>query len=209
MRYNKLYRHLILAVLLALVSLAGAQTKISASNAKLSVSSSVANPHVEQNEDYTIGVDDILAINVWKETELTRTETVRPDGRITLPLVGDVEASGFTPKELQARLEKSLENYISKPVVTVIVQEAKSQTFNVLGEVQKQGPYRLTAPTTVLDAIALAGGFKEWANKGKIYVLRKTKDGGSERLPFNYKKAIKGDSEQNFRLQARDTVIVP
>lgn len=163
-----------------------------------------------QRDDYVIGIDDVLAINVWKETDLSRSVIVRPDGKITLPLAGEIEASGLTPRQLQDKLTKDLENYISKPVVTVIVQEARSQKFNIVGEIQKPGAYVLTNTVTVLDAIALAGGLREWAKAGSIYVLRKRSDGGVQKIPFNYKKVIKGDHpEQNIRLQAKDTVVVP
>lgn len=160
--------------------------------------------------DYIIGSDDVLAINVWKEPDLSRTAPVRPDGKITLPLIGDVSASGKTPKQLQTNIELDLAKYISKPAVTVIVQEAKSHKFNIVGEVQKPGSYLLTNPMTVLDAIALAGGFRDWAKVKSIYVLRTGANGSRTKLAFNYKKVIKGhDNEQNIQLQTGDTVVVP
>src|SRR5262249_27389261 len=119
--------------------------------------------------DYTIGSDDVLAINVWKEPDLSRTVPVRPDGKITLPLVGDIVASGRTPQQLQTSIEQELAKYISKPAVTVIVQEAKSHKFNIVGEVQRPGSYLITTPLTVLDAIAMAGGFRDWAKVKSIY----------------------------------------
>jgi polysaccharide biosynthesis/export protein len=168
-------------------------------------------PHdVAGTDDYMIGSDDVLAINVWKEPDLSRTVPVRPDGKITLPLVGDISASGNTPKQLQANIEQDLSNYISKPVVTVIVQEAKSHKFNIVGQIQKPGTYLLTTPMTVLDAIALAGGFRDWAKVKSIYVLRANANGVRARLAFNYKKVIKGnDIEQNIQLRTGDTVVVP
>ena len=160
--------------------------------------------------DYVLGPDDVVEVNVWKEPDISRAVQVRPDGKITLPLVGDTAAAGLTPQQLQEKIEKGLESYISKPAVTVIVREAKSHKFNVVGEVAKPGSYTLTNATTVLDAIALAGGFKEWAKEKSIYVLRKKADGTSEKLPFDYKKVIKGESvEQNIQLQTGDTVVVP
>jgi polysaccharide export outer membrane protein len=161
-------------------------------------------------DEYIIGSDDVLAINVWKEPDLSRTVPVRPDGKITLPLVGDVTASGNTPKQLQSNLEQDLAKYISKPAVTVIVQEPKSHKFNVVGQVQKPGSYVLTSPMTVLDAIALAGGFRDWAKVKSIYVLRAGANGARTKLAFNYKKVIKGQSnEQNIQLQTGDTIVVP
>jgi polysaccharide export outer membrane protein len=157
-----------------------------------------------------IGADDVLAINVWKEPDLSRSAPVRPDGKVTLPLIGDIVASGSTPKQLQANIERGLERYISKPVVTVIVQEAKSHKFNIVGEVQKPGTYLLNGPMTVLDGIAQAGGFREWAKTRDIYVLRTSADGSRKKLAFNYKRVIKGaDAGQNIQLQTGDTIVVP
>jgi polysaccharide biosynthesis/export protein len=156
---------------------------------------------------YVIGPDDVLAVNVWKEPELSRSVLVRPDGRITLPLLKDLEASGSTPGQLQARIEKGLSEYISEPSVTVIVQEAKSHKFNILGAVQKPGSYTLTGPMTVLDAIALAGGFREWAKMKSIYILRVGAK-GQQKLPFNYKQVISGKTADT-QLELRDTVVVP
>lgn len=173
-------------------------------------SSGLVSHATSSGDDYVIGSDDVLAINVWKEPDLSRTVPVRPDGRITLPLVGDVGASGHTPKQLQATIEQGLSKFISKPAVTVIVQEAKSHKFNIVGQVQKPGTYLLTNPMTVLDAIALAGGFRDWAKVKSIYVLRAGANGSHTKLAFNFKKVIKGDdSASNVQLQTGDTVVVP
>lgn len=164
----------------------------------------------DNDKDYVIGADDVLAINVWKEPELSRSVPVRPDGKATLPLIGDIVASGNTPKQLQANIERDLAKYISKPVVTVIVQEAKSHKFNIVGEVQKPGTYLLSGPMTVLDGIAQAGGFREWAKMKDVYVLRTGPNGARERLSFNYKRVIKGDNAgQNVQLRTGDTIVVP
>jgi polysaccharide export outer membrane protein len=157
--------------------------------------------------EYIIGPDDVLAVNVWKEPDLSRSVPVRPDGKITLPLIGDVEANGSTPEQLQAKLETGLAEYISKPSVTVIVQEAKSHKFNVIGEVVKPGTYVLSGPMTVLDAIALAGGFREWAKMKSIYILRAGPH-GRQRIPFNYKQVVNGKAA-DIPLKIRDTVVVP
>jgi polysaccharide biosynthesis/export protein len=163
-----------------------------------------------QQNDYVIGSEDVLAINVWKEPDISRSVTVRLDGAISLPLVGEVQAAGKTTAELKNEITKKLQAYISEPEVAVIVQQMMSKRFNVLGEVVKPGSYLLSNSTTVLDAIALAGGFRDFAKQKTIYVLRRNADGTETRLPFNYKDVIKGKNiEQNIKLQARDSVVVP
>ena len=160
--------------------------------------------------DYLIGPDDVLAINVWKEPEISRTLPVRPDGNISLPLVGDLKASGHTPTQLQKEIKDQLVEYLSNPEVTVLVQEAKSHKFNIIGEVAKPGSYVMAGPMTVLDAIATAGGLREFARTTKIYVLRMNADGSRVRLPFNYKQVLKGnDLRADVQLQPHDTIVVP
>lgn len=162
------------------------------------------------DDTYIIGDDDVLAINVWKEPEVSRTVPVRSDGKISLPLAGEVQASGETPRQLEKELASKLQSFISEPEVTVIVTEIKSQKFNILGQVSKPGTYPLTNAATVLDAIAMAGGFRDFAKQKSIYVLRQNPEGGESRLPFNYKDVIKGkNSAQNIKLQPRDTIVVP
>jgi polysaccharide biosynthesis/export protein len=162
------------------------------------------------SEEFVIGTGDVLAINVWKETEVSRVVPVRSDGRISLPLVGEIQAGGRTPKQLETEISAKLKDYVSEPEVTVIVQEIKSQKFNVLGMVMKPGSYVLTNPTTILDAIAMAGGFRDFAKQKDIYVLRRSADGNQARLPFNYKDVVKGHkSTQNIALQSNDTIVVP
>jgi len=162
------------------------------------------------DDTYIIGADDVLAINVWKEPEVSRTVPVRSDGKISVPLAGEVQASGETPRQLEKDLAAKLQSFISEPEVTVIVAEVRSQKFNVLGQVARPGTYPLTNASTVLDAIAIAGGFRDFAKQKSIYVLRQNSDGGQSRLPFNYKDVIKGkNSAQNIKLQPRDTIVVP
>ena len=159
---------------------------------------------------YVIGANDVLAINVWKEPDISRSVPVRSDGKISLPLVGELTASGQTPLQLEQEITKRLQNYISEPEVTVIVTDSKSQKVNIMGMVTRPGAYLLTSTTTVLDAIAMAGGFKDFAKQKSIYVLRQAPDGTQKRIPFNYKEVIKGQNpEQNIRLQTGDTVVVP
>jgi|SRR5271165_695723 len=183
---------------------APADTKISAS---LASPVSASNPH---EDSFVIGNDDMLAINVWKEPDISRSIPVRSDGRISLPLVGEVQAAGQTPAKLEAEIARRLKNYIAEPEVTVIVQQINSQKFNILGEVVHPGSFVITNSPTVLDAIALAGGFRDFAKQKSIYVLRQNPDGTEARLPFNYKEVIKGvNVAQNVKLKARDTVVVP
>lgn len=164
-------------------------------------------PH---DNTYIIGDDDVLSINVWKEPEVSRTVPVRSDGKISLPLAGEVQASGQTPLQLEKLLAAKLQSFISEPEVTVIVTEIKSQKFNILGMVNKAGTFPLTSSLTVLDAIALSGGFRDFAKQKSIYVLRKNPDGGESRLPFNYRDVIKGKNmAQNIRVQPGDTIVVP
>lgn len=163
-----------------------------------------------KSDTFVIGAEDVLSINVWKEQELSRQVPVRPDGMISLPLLGDVKAAGLTPLQLQEQLATDLKKYISDPQVTVIVTQVNSIAFNIVGEVLKPGYYPLTRRMTVLDAIALAGGFRDFAKVKKIYVLRTEADGKQVRLPFNYKNVIKGkNASQNIELQPRDTLVVP
>lgn len=167
-------------------------------------------PTKDQSTDYIIGNDDLLAISVWKESEISRTLPVRSDGKISLPLIGEVMAAGKTSAELQDLLTASLRPYISEPAVTVIVQEIRSKKFNILGHVQKPGTYIFSPPATVMDAIALAGGFKEFAKPKSIYVLRPVNEYETKRLQFNYKEVVRGiHPEQNILIQPHDIVIVP
>jgi polysaccharide biosynthesis/export protein len=162
------------------------------------------------DSSYVIGANDVLAINVWKEPEISRSVPVRSDGKISLPLVGELQAGGQTPRQLEQEITKRLQSYISEPEVTIIVTDSKSQKVNILGMVARPGTYLLTSSTTVLDAVAMAGGFKDFAKQKSMYVLREAPDGTQKRIPFNYKDVIKGKNpEQNIRLQTGDTVVVP
>jgi polysaccharide export outer membrane protein len=162
------------------------------------------------SDDYVIGPSDVLAINVWKDAELTRTVPVRPDGRISLPLIGELKVSGLTTRDVQRIVTERLKEFISEPVVSVIVQEVKSRTYVVVGKVVRPGSYELGKPTTVLEAIAIAGGFSDFAKPNKAYIIRRAPDGSTERLPFDYKRVIDGrNPEQNVDLKSGDTIVVP
>lgn len=159
---------------------------------------------------YVIGSSDVLAITVWKEPEISRSIPVRPDGKISLPLVGELQAAGRTPLQLEQDISGKLKAYITNPDVNVMVQQINSAKFNVLGRVAKPGSFPLASTTTVLDAIATAGGFQDFAKEKGIYILRATPGGSQTRLPFNYKDVIKGKHpEQNMKLQPGDTIVVP
>lgn len=169
-----------------------------------------APPSRTHNTTYVIGDDDLLEINVWKEQDLCRTIPVRSDGKISLPLVGEVQAAGRTPVQLEEDITSRLRNFITEPAVTVMVQKINSLKFNVMGEVIKPGAYPLTTTTTVVDAIAVAGGFRDFAKKKSIYVLHTNPDGSESRVKFNYDDFVKGkDPRSNLRLQPGDTVVVP
>lgn len=162
------------------------------------------------DDSFVIGNDDVLAISVWKESELTKSVPVRSDGKISLPLVGEIQAAGRTPLQLENEISGKLKNFITTPEVTVIVEKVNSRKYNVLGEVSKPGSYLLTTSTTVMDAIAAAGGFRDFAKKSGVYILRKGPDGKEAHLKFNYKDFVKGKgSAQNIKLEPNDTIIVP
>jgi polysaccharide export outer membrane protein len=162
------------------------------------------------DDDYVIGPSDVLAVNVWKDAELSRTVPVRPDGKISLPLIGELQVSGLTVLQVQRMVAERLKEYISNPEVAVIVQEVKSRTYAILGKIAKPGSYELGKPTTVLEAIAIAGGFLDFAKVGKIHIIRHMDNGSRATLYFDYKKVIKGHNpEQNMELKSGDTIIVP
>ena len=162
------------------------------------------------SKDYKIGIDDVLTINVWHEPDLSRNLTVRPDGKISLPLVGDVRAAGKTPPQLEAELRSDLAEYIKDPELTVIVAEIRSRRVNIIGEVQRPGTFALTQQMGVLDIIAEAGGLKDFAKKNKIYVLRETSAGVRVRLKYDYRDVLAAKNDaKDILLQANDTVVVP
>src|SRR5271167_5099804 len=158
---------------------------------------------------YVIGGQDVLDISVWKEAELTRVVPVRPDGKISLPLLNDVQAAGLTPTQLAAQITESLKKFVTSPQVTVIVTTINSQRVYILGEVTRPGAYPLLPNMTVLQALSSAGGFTQYANLKKIYVLR-VEDGKQVKHPFNYKDVLGGKaSDQNIFVEAGDTIVVP
>lgn len=162
--------------------------------------------------DYIIGNGDVLEIKTWKEPDFSREEIiVRLDGKISLPLLDDIQASGLTPSQLKQNIEKSLIKYVAKPSVTVTVRNAASQKFYILGEVVNTGEYPLVKDLTVLQAFAIAGGFTEWASKKEIILYRGVKgDSKGIVIQINYKKILRDkDFSQNVKIRANDTIIVP
>jgi polysaccharide export outer membrane protein len=187
-----------------------AQTKLANTPSSQPDAVKAAAPPSTSSDEFIIGPGDVLAINVWKETDISKVIPVRSDGRISLPLIGELQSSGLTPKQLEAEITRRLKDYVADPSVTVVVQEIRSQKINVLGMVARPGSYAITNSLTVLDAIALAGGFRDFAKKKSIYVLRQSTNGNQSRLPFNYKEVIKGvNPAQNVKLQPQDTVVIP
>jgi polysaccharide export outer membrane protein len=160
--------------------------------------------------DYVIGSEDVLAVSVWKEPELSVKElVVRPDGKISLPLVNDIQANGLTPKELQTRIADKLKEFVDSPNVTVTVIKTLSHTVSVVGQVSKPGMYTIGSPTTVLDVLARCGGLTEFAKTKDITIIR-NENGKIQQFPFNYKNVIKGkDLQQNILLKNGDKVLVP
>jgi polysaccharide export outer membrane protein len=158
--------------------------------------------------DYVIGADDTLHISVWKEPDLSETLPVRPDGKISMPLLNDIPAAGLTPLQLQVSLTEKLKKYIADPRVTVVVTAMNSRRIFVTGEVTHTGPMPLLPHMTVLQALSQAG-FTQFANLKAIYLLR-TENGKQQKLPFNYKDVVKGNHpEQNIQLKPGDTLVVP
>jgi polysaccharide biosynthesis/export protein len=159
---------------------------------------------------YVIGPDDVLQVLYWREKDMSAEVTVRPDGKITLPLLNDVQAGGLTPDQLRDKIDELSKKFLQEdPTVTVAVKAINSRKVFITGSVNKPGPYPLTAPTTVLQVIAMAGGLTEFANQSKIGVMRQ-ENGKLVRYPFNYKDVAKGKNlEQNIELKPGDTVIVP
>jgi len=161
---------------------------------------------VADSNQYVIGAEDILYIHVWKEETLSRTVPVRIDGKISLPLVDDVNAAGVTPLQLKEELIKRFKEFVDIPNVSVIVMEANSYKIFVSGQVRSPGVIRLRSETSMLQLIPMVGGFTDWADEKRVLVIRK-EDGKEKRYIVNYKKIVKG-TEPNFILKSGDTVIV-
>lgn len=197
--------------LLLALPLFGQQNPNQKGSAQLQASSKGAPQSGSATADpnYVIEPQDLIDVSVWKEPDLSRAVPVRPDGKISLPLVNDVQAAGLTPIQLAAQITSGLTKYMTNPQVTVIVSQINSQRVYVLGEVTRAGGYPLFPEMTVLQALSDAGGFTAFANSKKIYVLRQ-ENGKQQKIPFNYKDVINGKNPgQNIALKSGDTIIVP
>ena len=208
-------RLLLITMGLFVLPLAQAQSSMkqappAASDQKTGSAGKTSNPSIPVvPDDYKIGPQDLLRIDVWKEPDISRTIPVRPDGKITLPLLNDVQAAALTAMQLAANIRESLTKYITNPQVTVTVMEINSRRVFVTGEVAHAGALPLLPNMTVLQALSSVGGFTQFARLTKIYVLR-VEDGKQVKHPFNYKEVIKGDHpDENILLQPGDVIVVP
>ena len=159
--------------------------------------------------DYIIGPEDMLQVSIWKNEAMSRTLPVRPDGKISLPLLHDITAAGLTPLQLRDKIAAALAEFMPNPEVSVTVMQVNSYRVSVLGEVQKPGVLQLKAPTTVLEALALAGGFRDFTSPSKIVIFRKDASGQTQKLRFNYNRAVGSAGEDNVSLKSGDVVVVP
>lgn len=200
-----------LALVVVTAGVACAQTKAATPAARTAPAPSAAPaPRMSATVpgDYVIGPEDVLSISVWKNEALSRTLPVRPDGKISLPLLHDVHAAGLTAMQLRDKLSVALSEFIPNPDVSVIVSEVRSFRVSVMGEVHKPGVLYFKSDTTILEAIAMAGGFRDFASPSKIVVFRKDANGRTVKIPFNYNKAMKADGE-NLALKTGDVIVVP
>jgi polysaccharide export outer membrane protein len=199
-----------LAILMCLAAINPALAQRAAAGQPARAPAEPAPGQASRAGDYTIGAGDILEITTWKEADLTRTDVlVRMDGKISFPLLNDLQASGVTTGDLKRTIEAGLKKYVAHPVVTVAVKNPTSQKFYVLGEVLRTGEYPLFKNMTVLQAFSVAGGFTQWASKDEIILLRR--QGAKEAVHrINYKDITRGkESGQNMIIQADDTIVVP
>jgi polysaccharide biosynthesis/export protein len=191
------------------VGIAGVRAQNSSQPAPASTSAQATPSVVDVDPAYKIGPQDVLRVDVWKEPEISRTVPVRPDGKVSLPLLNDVQASGLTPVQLATKIAEGLKKYITNPQVTVGVTEINSRRIFVTGEVTKPGAFSLLPNMTVLQALSSSGGFTQFARLKNIYILR-MEDGKQVKHPFNYKEAVSGKHpEQNIILEGGDVIVVP
>jgi polysaccharide export outer membrane protein len=210
-------------ILFAVIALAGAaianatpqdkkkETAVAASHNDAPLPSDTKTAPIAATNDpaYVIGPEDVLDVSVWKEPDVSRVVPVRPDGRISLPLINDVQAAGLSPQQLAGSVSEKLKKYLNGPQVTVIVTAINSQRVFVVGEVLRAGAFPMLPGMTVLQALSSAGGFTTFADVKKIHVVR-LRNGKQVEIPFNYRDVLKGDnSEQNIKLEPGDTIVVP
>ena len=159
-------------------------------------------------DTYVIGPSDLLTVTVWKEPTLSGSLLVRPDGMISVPLLGDVQAAGMTPLQLAGQISVKLKKFVQDPNVSVVLTQINSKKVYLLGEVSRKGPVEMTPGMTLLEAISSAGGVTDYANVKKIYILR-DEDGKHQKIAVRYKEALNGNSEFNLTLKPGDTIVVP
>ena len=207
---KQIQRIAVLALAITVVPVWAQKTEYQPSPASPATNSPVVSPKAAaQDPNYVIGSQDVLDISVWKEADLTRVVPVRPDGKISLPLLNDVQAAGLTPTQLAESITTSLKKFVTDPQVTVIVAQINSQRIYIVGEVTRAGAYPLLPDMTMLQALSSAGGFTPFANLKKIYMFR-IEGGKQVKYPFNYKDVISGKhTEQDVMLKAGDTIVVP
>jgi polysaccharide biosynthesis/export protein len=194
---------------LAAVSGASAQVPSPCDAVPAARAAALANSNaLDTAAEYQIGPEDVLDISVWKNPELSRTVPVRPDGKVSLPLLNDFQAAGLTPSSLREQLVSRLSDFVPTPEVSVIVREVHSRKVAVVGAVKTAGRYELKSPMTVLEAIALAQGFTDFAARDRIVVLRQS-GGTTTRIPFNYRKIADGAEQENFFVRPGDIIVVP
>jgi polysaccharide export outer membrane protein len=187
--------------------LALALIMLSAAGARVPATASRLQP--PEDPSYRIGPEDVVQVSVWNNEAMSRTAPIRPDGKLSLPLLNDVQAAGLTPMELRDRLMQRLAEYIPHPEVSVVVTEVRSFKVAIIGQVPKPDRFELRSAATVMDVLAMAGGFTEFASRSRIVVIRSTGD-SIERIPFDYEKIRNGDpSQPNFRLHPGDIILVP
>ena len=198
-------RHVVLVPVLCLGVAASARAQSAPAN---TATDAVGRAAAAMNVEYLIGPEDVLDISVWKNPELSRQVPVRPDGKVSLPLVNDIQAAGLTPSQLRDEVAKRLAEYVPSAEVSVIVQEVQSLKVAVVGAVKTPGRFILKSPATVLECIALAQGLTEFANRERIVVLRQN-GATTQRIPFNYRKIADSDDQDNFFVKPGDIIVVP
>jgi polysaccharide export outer membrane protein len=206
-----MYRRLVALLFVALAALSGAgvhaQEPNGAGAASGNGAAATGRPVVDPATQYVIGPEDVLSIVFWRDKEMSTQVKVRPDGKISLPLLDEVQAAGLTPADLRAYLIQESKRFFGNPAVTVVVQEINSRKVFITGQVVKPGPYVIATPTTVLQVIAMAGGLKDFADSKNITIVRQ--EGGQRSIyAFNYKD-IRKNLRQNIELKPGDTVVVP
>lgn len=200
----------LIAACLLVTATASAQESPRPENTSEAAGAAVAAPVARfvEADAFRIGPEDVLDVQVWKNAELSRVVPVRPDGMISLPLVNDIQAAGLTPTDLRQQITQRLAEFVPSPEVSVIVREVHSVKVAVLGAVRMPGHYEVKSPATVLEMIARAQGLTEFADRGRIVVLRQNGTTAT-RIPFNYRKVAEGSEQDNFSVRPGDIIVVP